>query len=154
MTLPAPGLSHVCDFEIRLDPPHEMGITPAGTRRIIPVVGGTVTGPLLNGTLLNVGADWQTVQPGGVAQLDARYAMETHDGAVIEIVGVGIRHASPEVAARIASGEQVTPSDYYMRSFIRLETGHGGYDWVNRALFVATGGKVGPTVRLSVYRID
>ena len=103
-TAPAPGLTHVCDFVIKLSRPHEMGVSPAGTRRIIPVVGGTVSGPLLNGWLLNVGADWQTVQSGGIAQLDARYAMETDDGAVIEIVGLGIRHASPEVTARIAAG--------------------------------------------------
>jgi len=153
-TAPAPGLTHVCDFVIKLSRPHEMGVSPAGTRRIIPVVGGAVSGPLLNGWLLNVGADWQTVQSGGIAQLDARYAMETDDGAVIEIVGLGIRHASPDVTARIAAGEEVPPSDYYMRSFVKLESGHENYGWVNRALFVATGGKVGSTVRLSVYRID
>lgn len=149
-----PPLTFVCEFLVELSPAHEMGSCSAGMRRIIPIVGGTATGPLLNGRILGVGADWQTVTAGGVAELDARYAMETSDGAVIEVVSRGIRRASPEVAARIASGEAVPPSDYYMRSFIRLDSGHPAWDWVNRSLFLATGGKVGSSVRLSVFRVD
>jgi hypothetical protein len=130
-----------------------MGAALSGTRRIIPIVGGTARGPRINGCILNVGADWQTVQAGGVAQLDARYAIETDDGAVIEVVSHGIRHASAEVAARIAAGEAVPPSEYYMRTAIRLDSGHPDYAWVARSIYVAEGGKVGNTVRLAVYRV-
>ena len=146
-------LEHVCDLVVELSPPHEMGGALAGTRRIIPIVGGTARGSRINGRILNVGADWQTVQAGGVAQLDARYAIETGDGAVIEVVSQGIRHASAEVAARIAAGEAVPPSEYYMRSAIRLDSGHPDYAWVARSIYVADGGKVGNTVRLAVYRV-
>ncbi|MBO9669141.1 MAG: DUF3237 domain-containing protein [Sphingobium sp.] len=149
-----PHLEHVCDFVVELSPAHEMGECAGGKKRIIPIVGGTVSGPLLNGRLLGVGADWQTVDRDGVADLDARYAIETQDGAVIEVLSQGLRHASPDVAARIAAGEAVPPSEYYMRTAIRLESGHPDYAWVNRSLFLASGGKVGSTVRLSVYRID
>jgi hypothetical protein len=147
------ALEHICDLVVELSPPHEMGAALAGTRRIIPIVGGTARGPRINGRILNVGADWQTVQAGGVAQLDARYAIETGDGAVIEVVSQGIRHASAEVAARIAAGEAVPPSEYYMRSAIRLDSGHPDYAWVARSIYVADGGKVGNTVRLAVYRV-
>jgi len=147
------ALEHICDLVVELSPPHEMGAALAGTRRIIPIVGGTARGPRINGRILNVGADWQTVQAGGVAQLDARYAIETDDGAVIEVVSQGIRHASAEVAARIAAGEAVPPSEYYMRSAIRLDSGHPDYAWVARSIYVADGGKVGNTVRLAVYRV-
>lgn len=148
-----PGLEHAFDLVVELSPPHEMGTSPAGKRRIIPIVGGTAKGPLVNGKVLDVGADWQTVLAGGIADLDARYAVETEDGAVIEVISQGIRHASREVNARIARGEDVPTSEYYMRTAIRLETGHPDYDWVNRSLFLAAGGKVGSTVRLSVYRV-
>lgn len=147
-------LTHATDLVVELSPPHEMGECPTGTRRIIPIVGGSASGPMLSGRILPIGADWQTVLAGGIADLDARYAIETADGAVIEVISQGIRHASTEVHARIAGGEQVDPSQYYMRTAIRLETGHAAYDWVNRALFIARGGKVGNTVRLSVYRVD
>ena len=147
------ALEHVCDLVVELSPPHEMGAALAGTRRIIPIVGGSASGARINGRILNVGADWQTVQAGGVAQLDARYGIETDDGAVIEVVSQGIRHASPEVAARIVAGEAVPPSEYYMRTAIRLDSGHPDYAWVARSIYVADGGKVGNTVRLAVWRV-
>ncbi|MDF8331676.1 DUF3237 domain-containing protein [Novosphingobium cyanobacteriorum] len=148
------ALTHATDLIVELSPPHEMGDCPAGTRRIIPITGGSASGPLLSGRILPIGADWQTVLKGGIADLDARYAIETPDGAVIEVISEGIRHAPAQVHARIAAGEQVDPAEYYMRTAIRLETGHPAYDWVNRALFLARGGKVGNTVRLAVYRVD
>lgn len=147
------ALEHVCDLVVELSPPHEMGTALSGTRRIIPIIGGTAKGARINGRILNVGADWQTVQAGGVAHLDARYAILTDDGAVIEVVSQGIRHASPEVAARIVAGEVVPPSQYYMRTAIRLDSGHPAYTWVARSIYVADGGKVGNTVRLAVYRV-
>lgn len=148
-----PELDHVFDLVVELSRPHEMGECPTGTRRIIPIIGGVARGGLLSGRVLGVGADWQTVSVSGIAGLDARYAIETDDGAVIEVVSQGIRHAAPEIGARIAAGEAVPPSEYYMRTMIRLESGHPGYDWVNRSLFLAAGGKVGSTVQLAVYRI-
>jgi hypothetical protein len=148
-----PQLELVCDLTVELSPPHEMGKSPAGTRRIIPIIGGTASGPQITGRILDVGADWQTMLEDGIADLDARYAIETIDGAVIEVVSQGVRHASAEVAARLAAGERVPPTEYYMRSAIRLETGHERYEWVNRSLFVAAGGKVGSTVLLAVYRV-
>lgn len=131
-----------------------MGSAPAGVRRIIPIIGGRASGPLIEGKILGVGADWQTVFESGVADLDARYAIETPEGAVIEVISQGIRHASAEVAARIAAGETVAPAEYYMRTAIRLESGHPSYSWVNRAIFLAAGGKIGSTVQLSVFRVD
>ncbi len=87
----------------------------------------------------------------GVAELDARYGIETHNGAMIEVISRGIRHASAEVAARIATDKNVPTSQYYMRTAIRLDSGHPDYAWVNRSLFLPEGRKVGSTVRLSVY---
>ncbi|MFC3097022.1 DUF3237 domain-containing protein [Alteraurantiacibacter palmitatis] len=147
------ALEHACDLVVELSRPHEMGSCASGTRRIIPIIGGSASGPRLSGRILNVGADWQTVNANGVAELDARYAIETAEGAVIEVVSQGIRQASAEVAARIAAGEDVPTSEYYMRTAIRLDSGHPDYAWVNSSLFLATGGKVGSTVRLSVYRV-
>ena len=84
------ALEHVCDLVVELSPPHEMGDALAGTRRIIPIVGGTAKGALINGRILNVGADWQTVQAGGVAQLDAQ-AVSVQRGDAI----ASLRQAAP-----------------------------------------------------------
>ncbi|WP_238368125.1 DUF3237 domain-containing protein [Mesobacterium pallidum] len=152
--LPAPSLSHVCDLTVALDPIREMGRGRAGQRRIIPIVGGVMEGPRLNGRILNVGADWQTIWEGGVAELDTRYALETDDGALIEIINYGFRHGPAEVMARVAAGEEVDPGAYYMRTHAKLETGDARYDWVNRTLFVGTGARMAGQVKMSIFAMD
>jgi hypothetical protein len=152
--LPAPGLSHVCDLRVELDPIREMGEGRAGHRRIIPIIGGKVEGPRLNGRILNLGADWQTIWPNDVAELDTRYALETDDGAVIEIINYGYRHGPPEVIARLAAGEIVPADQYYMRTQARLETGDPRYDWVNRTLFIGTGTRQKLGVTVSLYAVE
>ena len=149
--LTPPTLEHVCDLHVELAPIREMGVGRGGVRRIIPIIGGTVRGPKLSGTILNLGADWQTVFADGCAQLDTRYAFETDDGALVEIINYGFRHGPPDVIARMAAGEAVDPSSYYMRTHARLESGHPDWRWVNRMMFIGTGGKVGSQVRVSLY---
>jgi len=151
--LPAPKLSHVCDLTVELAPIREMGPGRAGQRRIIPIVGGTATGRIA-GRILNLGADWQTVYADGAADLDTRYAVETDDGALIEIINKGVRHGPPEVMARLAAGEEVDPSAYYMRTTARLETGDPRHAWVNQTLFVGTGGRWASQVRLSLFAVE
>lgn len=148
-----PKLDHICRLEVALDPIREMGQGRAGQRRIIPIVGGTVTGDRLSGRILNLGADWQTLFADGMAELDTRYAMETHDGAVIEIINYGFRHGPAEVLAAIARGEDVPHDAYYMRTQARLETGDPRYDWVNRTLFVGTGKRQADRVLVDLYAI-
>ena len=149
-----PGLTHVCDLEVSLGPLREMGAGRAGRRRIIPIVGGRVSGPRLNGTILNLGADWQTIFADGVAELDTRYGFETEDGATIEIRNYGFRHGPAEVIAAVARGEDVDPATYYMRTHARLETGDPRYAWVNRTLFVGSGARLKGQVIVSLFALD
>ncbi len=152
--LAPPALTHVCDLEVELDPVREMGPARAGHRRIIPIVGGRVSGPKLNGKILNLGADWQTIFADGNAELDTRYGFETDDGATIEIRNYGYRHGPAHVIAAIARGEEVDPGSYYMRTHARLETGDERYGWVNRTLFVGTGARLDGQVIVSLFALD
>ena len=152
--LRAPGLTHVCDLHVELAPIREMGQGRAGQRRIIPIIGGTVTGLRLQGKIMNLGADWQTIWATGVAELDTRYALETHDGALIEVINYGYRHGPDHVIAAVARGEDVDPDTYYMRTHARLETGDARYDWVNRTLFVGRGMRKAAQVVISLYAVD
>lgn len=154
MDLPHPGLTHACTLYVELDLIREMGPGRAGQRRIIPIVGGQVEGERLNGRILNVGADWQTIFAGGLAELDTRYAFETGDGATIEIINYGLRHGPEDVMQAVARGEDVDPSSYYMRTHARLETGDPRYDWVNRTLFVGVGARMKSTVKVDLYSLD
>lgn len=153
MNLPQPDLQAVCTLEIDLAPIREMGEGRAGRRRIIPIIGGRVTGELITGRILNLGADWQTVFSNGLAELDTRYAVETDDGALIEIINYGYRHGPAEILGAVAKGEDVAPDSYYMRTHARLETGDKRYDWVNKTLFVGVGARLKQAVLLQLYAI-
>ncbi len=146
-------LKHFCDLFVKLDPIIELGVGRAGKRRIIPIIGGEVRGERVNGTILNVGADWQTVLGDGTADLIARYAFKTDDGAVIEINNTGFRYGPPEVLEALARGEDVDPSAYYMRTQARLETGDPRYAWVNNRLFIGTGSRQADSVKIALYEI-
>jgi hypothetical protein len=148
-----PVLNHVFDLTANLAPIMEMGPGRAGQRRIIPIIGGTVTGDRVRGEVMNLGADWQTIFDNGLAELDTRYAIRTHDGAIIEVINYGLRHGPAEVMARVAAGEDVDPSEYYMRTHARLESGDTRYDWVNKSLFVGIGGRKASSVEISFYEI-
>ena len=56
MTFPPPALEHVCDLSVTIDAPVEVGLTTFGLRRMIPITGGTVKGPLFNGRIVPGGA--------------------------------------------------------------------------------------------------
>lgn len=151
--LQAPVLRPFCVLEVEVGPVLSVGAGRFGQRRIIPIIGGRVSGTV-SGTIISGGADWQTVAHDGVAHLSARYAFETGDGAIIEIVNEGYRHAPDDVNRRIAAGESVSPDAYYMRTTARLETGHAAYNWVNRMVFVGTGAKTPAGVQIDLYAIE
>ncbi|WP_196258920.1 DUF3237 domain-containing protein [Pelagibacterium limicola] len=152
--LPAPGLDYFCTLEVDLSPPVATGQTLNGTKRIIPITGGRVHGPNINGRILPIGADWQSVFEGGVAELDAHYAFETDDGAVIEIRNFGFRHGPEDVIRKLAAGEICPPDSYYMRTAARLTTGHPDYAWVNRTMFVGTGARLATMVQIDLYAVE
>ena len=147
-----PRLSHLIDLRVELGPPMELGDGRAGRRRIIPIVGGTVTGRFA-GRILAHGADWQTVFDDGLAELDTRYLIETDDGALVEIRNHGYRHGPPEVLARLAAGEDVPAAAYYMRTHPRLKSGDARYAWVNRTIFLGTGARRASSVLIYVYEV-
>ena len=61
---PPPGLQPLAHAEVTLRPPLDVGVTPSGHRRIVPITGGRIEGPRLRGDVLDGGADWQVVHPG------------------------------------------------------------------------------------------
>ena len=151
--IPEPRLVPLCEFRVALAAPIELGDAPKGRRRIIPIVGGEVLGERLRGEILNLGADWQTVMAEGVAELDTRYAMRTHDGALIDIRNFGVRHGPPEVLAALARGEAVDPASYSMRTHPRFETGDPRYAWLNKVVAVGSGMREADAVRLLIYEV-
>ena len=89
--------------EISLAKPQELGETPQGRRRIIGITGGSFSGAKLSGRVLPGGADWQVIRADGVADLDARYTLETGDGALIYVRNRGYRHGPSNILEKLAA---------------------------------------------------
>lgn len=134
-----PELRLAFEIDVEVAKPLDLGQTQAGHRRIIPIAGGLVSGPKLQGRILAVGADWQILQPDGTAELDARYTIQADDGALIYVVNRGVRHGPAEVLARINRGERVDPASYYFRSTASFETSAPQHAWLTRAIVLGVG---------------
>lgn len=152
---PAPRLERLYRASIAVDKPQLFGSTPqaAGERRIINITGGEFEGASLKGAILPGGADWQVIRADGVAQLEARFSMQTDDGALLYVRNFGFRHGAPEVIARLFSGEVVDPSLYYFRMTPLIETGDARYAWLNSLILVGSGMRTRDRVIYDVYAI-
>jgi len=139
--------------EITLAAPQELGDTPQGRRRIINISGGTFRGDRLSGRVLAGGADWQVIRGDSVADLDARYTLQTQDGALIYVRNHGYRHGPADVLKKLAAGEEVDPSLYYMRTTPLFETGDARYSWLNRLICVGTGARRKASVHLEIFEV-
>jgi hypothetical protein len=146
-------LEPLLSAEVTLAPPQEFGMTPQGRRRIVQITGGTFAGPRLKGRVLPGGADWQIIREDSAAVLDTRYTLETHDGALIFVQNWGLRHAEPAVMKRLLAGEMVDPSQYYMRTQPRFETGDPRYAWLNKIVCVGSGERLPAAVKLDMYEV-
>jgi hypothetical protein len=146
-------LEPLLSAEISLAAPQELGETPLGRRRVIGITGGKFRGHRLSGRVLSGGADWQVIRSDGVADLDARYTLETDDGALIYVRNVGYRHGPPDVLQRLASGMAVDPALYYMRTTPWFETGAERYRWMNRMVCVGSGERKPDCVKLDFYEV-
>ena len=154
--LPEPRLSQVYRLEATLGEPYDIGdVSGQGHRRILPLTGGTFTGPELNGNVLaGVSADWQIVLPDGTVLGDIRYTLQTDDGALLYVQSQGVRDGSSEVLARLARGDDVDASEDTFRTSTQIETASRELDWLNKGVFVSVGGRSAQGVIYETYEVS
>jgi len=151
--LAAPQLERIADCHVEVGPPIDVGETPAGRRRLIPILGGQFFGPLLQGRVLPGGADTQLVVGPELVHLHARYVVETEHNELVYIENEGIRVASPELIARINRGETVDPALVYCRTRPRFETAAKSLAWLMTSTFVGTARRAPSYVELAIFRV-
>jgi muconolactone delta-isomerase len=153
-SLPEPRLTKVYSLEATLAPPLELGETAQGHRRIVPLTGGTFSGPEMSGRLLpGASADWQIILADGTALGDIRYTLQTDRGDLLYVRSRGIRHGSPEVLARLGRGEDVDPGEYTFRTSTRIETAAPDLDWLNKGIFISVAGRQAAGVIYETYLV-
>ncbi|NWK99022.1 DUF3237 domain-containing protein [Sphingobium lactosutens] len=142
-----PGLEFVYEAIVTLAPTVEVGRTPIGTRRRVPITGGSFAGPCIRGKVLGGGADWQLQRSDNWTVIEADYMMEADDGTLIHVRNVGLTNS------RVPGATQ-----RYLRTIPSFEAPEGPHSWLNQAMFVGTLGAPTedmprPSVRIRVYRV-
>jgi uncharacterized protein DUF3237 len=153
MMTPVLETKHVFTMTARIGNAVTAGATGHGVRRIIPIRGGEVRGPRVNGTVCPFGADFQIIRPNELIELEAKYAFETDDGAVVYVENKGIRFGPVDLLQKLKRGEPVDPSLIYFRTVPKFETGHEKYRWLMEHLFVASAARHADHVVIDVFQV-
>lgn len=105
----------------------EMGASVDGTRRSIPITGGSFSGNDIKGEVLPGGADYQVTRSDGTTLLRAVYMIKTDDGALINVVNEGYI-----VPPGTRGNDQL-----YFRTVPAFTAPTGKYGWLNNTIFVS-----------------
>jgi hypothetical protein len=145
-----PQLEFAFRIEIELTPRMRFGPTFWGMERgFVGVLGGTVSGPRLNGRVVpHSGGDWPTIRSDHTVKFEARYLLEADDGTTIELQNRGIRHGSREVLERLQNYQPVDAAQYYASVSPTFDAPEGPHDWLCRTMFV---GKVDRAADRAVF---
>lgn len=120
---------HVWDAKVKIANVIVLGESKRGLRRVIPILGGTFSGPKIKGEVLPGGEDWQNVRPDGDTELNARYLLKTDDGHIIQVIN--------QVLIHMPSKEE--KGQPYTKSVVDLEAPvNSPYDYLNHAIFLGT----------------
>jgi hypothetical protein len=143
LVLPTTELVYEALFD--LAPTLQLGHSPFGDRRMVPITGGRFEGPGLRGKVLAGGADRQLVRSDGAVSLDATYELQTDDGVVIS------------VRNRVLTRQPKEPPNAprYAFSTIDIVAPDGKYGWLNDWAYVGTlhGLRPRPNVLIRVYKV-
>lgn len=147
-----PTLEAAFDVTVRLGPLADHGRTRTGHRRVIPIIGGEVSGGL-EAEILPGGADWQVVREDGAIEIDGRYSARTPDGELLYLQVAGVRTGPPEVLAALLQGDDVPPDRYYFRTVLTVETASAKLANLEHAVFVTSCVREADAVRYTAYRV-
>lgn len=136
-----------------------IGASPFGEQRMGFITGGRVSGPHINGKILNGGGNWsragQLSDGRHVGTFDARTLWELDDGALVHINYGGRSVLSDAVRQSFAdpAQEDADPSQYYLRIAPQFETASSRYEWLNGILAIGVGERTSFGVRHQIYEI-
>ena len=149
---PATGLDLVFRADVLVGDVEDHGVTRAGHRRVIPILGGRLSHGV-DAEVLPGGADWQLVHDDGVLEIDTRYTARMADGGLLHLRTRGIRSGPPEVLEALLRGAPVAASDYYFRIVVSIETSVPELRPLQDSLIVAAAARAADRVVYDAYRV-
>ena len=126
-----PKMEFVMQLKVTLGEAYTVGETAQVKRLVIPMTAGTFEGPMLKGTILNGGADYQMADTkANHTELEAIYSIKTDDGTYIHVRNKGIIYQGKD--------EQGKPS-FYFKAAPKFEAPYdSNYAWLNHAIYVCS----------------
>lgn len=121
-----PALRFVFEERVDLEPAEAAGEGPRGAGNRIGLLGGTVKGPALSGTVLPGGADWQLIRKDGCSEIVADYFIRADDKSLIHVRNVGLGCAPDQRRGAYARANPVFTAPV------------GPHDWLNKSVFTST----------------
>lgn len=104
--------------------------------------------------MLPGGADYQLIVSPRLAELDARYVLETDAGDLIYVQNRALRAAAPEITARLIRGEPVDPEQVYFRCSPSFETASTALGWITERLFIGSGVRQPERVEMQFFTVN
>jgi hypothetical protein len=131
--------TYIGELRIEVTGSYLLGDAPLGRRRLDRLDRGHFKGPKIDAEIVSGGMDLLLGGTDGALRPDVRLVLKLDDDEILLILYRGVRHGTPEVMQRIASGEPVPPQEYYLRTGLVFETASAKYDWMNRIVGVGVG---------------
>ncbi len=119
-------------------PPVVIGETAEGLRIAFHLAkGGSVRGPLLNGSILHSDGDWMLIRRDGIGLSQARIVIETDDGGLVMGEYGGVVDFGPDGHDLLMTGRG--PKEAAVHMAPRFVTSAASLDWLNRLQCIALG---------------
>lgn len=154
MSFIPPTLEFFAELSVLVSTPQEVGHTQHGQRRLIPILGGEARGAGWTARVLPGGADYQLIVSPRLAELDARYVLETDGGDLIYVHNRALRAAAPEITARLLRGEPVDPQQVYFRCSPSFETASPALGWIAERMFIGSGVRRPERVEMQFFTVN
>lgn len=144
--LPAPTFEFAFEETVTLGADIPAGQSAAGERNIVPITGGSFSGPGLKGTIMGGGWDWQLLRADGCREIKADYMLKTDDGAIINVINTGVSCRAANPSAQVRTHPVFAPPA-------------GKYAWLGQSAFIGTLDPVAlpdgqRAVRIRFYKVN
>lgn len=120
--LSALPVQHIFSAHLDIGTPTYLRNGPKGTKIIVTITGGTITGDRVNGVIVaNSGGDWVSVGATGAMRIDVRFTILTDDEAIIYVSYKGVLQGRRALCGPL------------------FETGDERYAWLNTSQGIGIG---------------
>ena len=135
--LTALPVQHIFSAHLDVGTPSYVRNGPEGTKLIVTITGGTISGDRINGTIIpNSGGDWVSIGANGNMRIDVRFTILTDDDATIYVSYRGVLQGRRAIAAPL------------------FETGDEKYAWLNASQGIGLGNSNEQGVDYDFYLVE